>query len=274
MKYLWAFLTSIVWKDLFKPRYAIRFRVTTLPVPKGNNLDKLLFDPKPYAVCSEVPFKRPFSVGFNAFYGHLSGDGSYNVVAGHKWVLKRLYGIGSVLPHNFAKPTIVRLVKARLHLVVASSLEAAKALVVHEKINRSGDVTSLANIYKLYTTEEWKTFHHGPGLVKHLTSFEKFQNFMMRQPKDANIVVWVPGCIVSHDHPTKDPVLGISHYGVEMHPVGYSMISMADSVWSEHQKPWTGDPSENTNPHFFVMKHRTWKFGRDVYLPKLKEAQK
>jgi len=94
---------KIVWKDIFKPRYALIVEIERIPC--------LPLDKEPYWEYSPVirmlPFKRPLSVPFNMFYNQL---GSMNTIhfCCSKRTLGKLYGIGSALPHNVKNAIIFK----------------------------------------------------------------------------------------------------------------------------------------------------------------------
>lgn len=104
----------IVWKDLFKPRYAIIVEVGASLEVKNNNAEKGPYELAVRKVADVMclPFKRPLDVPFNVFYNTLSKRGY--VIAGHKWVLSRLYGVGSCNSDNMANPIIFKAEEARI----------------------------------------------------------------------------------------------------------------------------------------------------------------
>lgn len=90
----------IVWKDVFKPRYALVVSLQLVPslkdgVPLGN---KWVTVP----VISHLPYKRPLSVSFNEFCNGIRDKHGQQSLAfyGSRRTMLGLYGIGSALPHN------------------------------------------------------------------------------------------------------------------------------------------------------------------------------
>lgn len=61
----------------------------------------LTLHPKVVAVMDK-PYKRDLSTPFNVFYNEMSTRGM--AIAGSKRTLMKLYGVGSVLPHNINNP--------------------------------------------------------------------------------------------------------------------------------------------------------------------------
>ena len=84
---------GIVWKDIFKPRYAIVFECARMP--KGILEAGYYYTP----AVVRLPYKRPLTMKFNRFYNGLCGH-NVNVVCGSYWTLRRLYGIGSTNSGN------------------------------------------------------------------------------------------------------------------------------------------------------------------------------
>lgn len=88
--------------DIGKPKYALMVELTKMP----SSLSAEGFKMVPIAVIMRVPYKRKLSTPFNVFYNSLSSE-AYNrggfIFCGSKSTLKRLYGVGSVLPHNMKR---------------------------------------------------------------------------------------------------------------------------------------------------------------------------
>lgn len=94
----------IVWKDIFKPRYAII--VTLERMPKG-----ILGSGWIQVPCVPlVPLKRPLNMSFNEFYNTTRRTFGIQsmTIAGSYWTLRRLYGVGSTLKHNIDNATKLR----------------------------------------------------------------------------------------------------------------------------------------------------------------------
>ncbi len=94
---------KIVWRDVFKPRYAI---VVTLERMPKSIIEPVWID-VPCVTMS--PFKRPLDMTFNKFYNTLRER--YGIqsktIAGSYWTLRRLYGVGSCLKHNMQNATLL-----------------------------------------------------------------------------------------------------------------------------------------------------------------------
>ncbi len=93
---------KIVWKDIFKPRYAILVEIHSFPVLGELSGEKITRTLSPAVM--RVPIKRPLNVPFNVFYNELSGS-RVMTICGSKRTLRALYGIGSVSKGNFRSAT-------------------------------------------------------------------------------------------------------------------------------------------------------------------------
>jgi len=85
----------IIWKDVFKPRYALVVEIERMPSWCLDQEPKWEYSP----VIRRLPYKRPLTVPFNVFYNELGGMHTMHFCCS-KRTLGKLYGIGSALPHN------------------------------------------------------------------------------------------------------------------------------------------------------------------------------
>lgn len=93
-------MKNIVWKDLFKPRYAIMVELVSFPSCNFNSKFSCNVT-KP--VVKRKPYKRPLTMSFKEFQHRINNPETL-VVYASKLTMSRLYGIGSTLPHNLNNP--------------------------------------------------------------------------------------------------------------------------------------------------------------------------
>lgn len=104
MKTLFTVLKKIVWKDIFKPRYILLVTIydQVLGLQKVNGKFVITNEVKRVPCIIDKPYKRDLSTPFNVFYNEMSSRGL--AIAGSRRTLMKLYGVGSVLPHNINNP--------------------------------------------------------------------------------------------------------------------------------------------------------------------------
>lgn len=108
-------LSEIVWRDIFKPRYALIVEVDRMPVPPkspdGTNPDFNDFSKWQHVmipVIRQVPRKRPLTMPFNVFYNKISKENDLKRLhfCGSYRTLRKLYGIGSCEKHNMKNAVV------------------------------------------------------------------------------------------------------------------------------------------------------------------------
>lgn len=94
-------LKAIVWRDLFKKRWAIIVELQAIPnLPKEVD-GEIVGGGVTHVPCvSRLPVKRPFTQSYNEFVNEHNGRTKL-VITGTKETLSNLGNLGSVLPHNF-----------------------------------------------------------------------------------------------------------------------------------------------------------------------------
>ncbi len=105
-------IRNIVWKDIFKPRWAVVFKVGSHPNIEQDAGGFRVFGRLYFADVFDRPHKRPLDMSFNEFYGRLSEQG--NVVAGYYLALRSLIGIGSTNKTNMSNPILMKKEKPRM----------------------------------------------------------------------------------------------------------------------------------------------------------------
>jgi len=93
---------SIIWRDIFKPRYGVIVEAVDFPV-FGEGSRTVITHRRTSAVI-RLPVKRPLSVPFNEFYNSLGGPGTMRFCGSYR-VLSKIYGIGSTEKNNLKRAT-------------------------------------------------------------------------------------------------------------------------------------------------------------------------
>jgi hypothetical protein len=102
MKNWLLYLKSIVWKDLFKPRYGLIVEVITLPalIPINGKATPYIGPVSP--VICRLPVIRPLAQSYNAFVNENSSLTTL-FITGSKKTISRIGNVGSTLPHNMQR---------------------------------------------------------------------------------------------------------------------------------------------------------------------------
>lgn len=94
------FISTIVWRDVFKHRYGLKVSILTGYLGKDSNGQ--IIDTTSPAIM-DLPYCRRLTQGYNDW---VRGNTSPNTLffTAHKRHISKLGNIGSVLPHNLANP--------------------------------------------------------------------------------------------------------------------------------------------------------------------------